>query len=163
MICRSDCQSFQMQCYLERSCGTQWFNTFLQKPCLCLSVLCMLSRIARAQSLVKTFALLSSLSVTPCETWWISLRCSAWTLHLWFRKPLIEAKDSLCWVGGNVDLCGPGNPHKSWLSLLLHYSHPISFSCSPSFIHSICFLDCCIVSTSFSSSLSLIYSLVLLT
>lgn len=72
--------------------------------------------------------LLSFVIFFLCETWWISLRCSTWSLHLWFRKPLTEARDSLCGVGGNVDLCGPGNPHNWWLALAPSFPpHPSFF------------------------------------
>lgn len=92
------------------------------------------------QNCVSKTSLLSSFVTffSRRETWWISLRCSTWSLHLWFRKPLTEAKDSLCGVGGNVDLCGPGNPHKRWLALTP------SFPPHPSFLlsHVASFLSC---------------------
>lgn len=63
-----------------------------------------------------------------CKTWCISLRLSTWSLHLWFRKPRTEAKDSLCGVGENVDLCRPENPHNWWLALAPPFlTHPPLF------------------------------------
>lgn len=59
-----------------------------------------------------------------CETWWINFSCSTWSLHLWFRKPRTEAKDSLCGLGGNVDLCVDQGTHTSNDSLLPHHSQP---------------------------------------
>lgn len=83
----------------------------------------MLSRIARQNlSLLLSFA-----SFFLCETWWISFICSTWSLHLWFRKPLIEAKDSLAGVRGNADLRGPENPHKWWLALAPSFPPHLSF------------------------------------
>lgn len=65
-----------------------------------LIALCVLSRMAR-----QSLSLVVTCRFSLCETWWISSRCSTCSLHLWFRKPRTEAKDSLCGVGGNVDLC----------------------------------------------------------
>lgn len=92
-----------------------------------------------------------------CEAWCIRIRCSTWSLHLWFRKPLTEAKDSLCGAGGNVDLYGPGNPHNWWLALAPsfppHLFRPLT---------RILPLHCGFL-TSFSLSLSAPHSTVLLT
>lgn len=59
MICRGECQVLQMWCYLGRSCGGSVrlddLTLFLYTSCLCLIILCMLSRTAR-----QNLALLSS-------------------------------------------------------------------------------------------------------
>lgn len=58
----------------------------------------------------------------------ISLRLSTWSLHLWFRKPRTEAKDSLCGVGGRERRCvaesGGRRTHADDDSLLLPPSFP---------------------------------------
>lgn len=115
-------------------CGVSWegavvdllglisYHSFLVPHC----PLCMLNRIVCH---TKTSLLLSFVPIFRCKTWFISrIRFSTWNLHLWFRKPLTEAKDSLCGDGENVYLCGPGNPHNWWLALAPSFPpHPSFF------------------------------------
>lgn len=149
-----------MWCWLGRSCGgsvlTRWFNTFSSSY-----IFLMPRRPLHAQQNCTSKPLCCRhLSLFFLhETWWISLRCSTWSLHLWFRKTLAEAKDSLGGVGGNVDLRGPGNPHKWWLALAPSFPPRPSFFLS----HVVLIIVWFCVLASFSSCLSAPHSPVLFT
>lgn len=123
MICRDKCQVLQMWCWLGRNYSgsvgpvdlTLFFFISLPVPHYPLH-----TGMSKPRSVVVICYFFL------CETWWISLRCSTWILCLWFRKPLTGAKDSLCGLGGNVDLYAPGNPHKWWLALAPSFPpHPL--------------------------------------
>lgn len=110
MICRDACQVVQMWYLFGRSCSGSVGLGDLQP----------FSHASLSPACWTKWHVTPNLSAVTCPRFWCEARCiscirfNTWSLHLWFRKPRTEAKDSLGGVGGNVDLCRPGNPHK-WL------------------------------------------------